>query len=56
MKILDLQKKLQEMYERYGDIDVSIQDRTNGGEYCCLRNIESVEFEGEYLNEMVILS
>ena len=28
----------------------------NGGDYCGQRNIENVECEGEYPNEMVILS
>lgn len=26
MTILELQKKLQEMYERYGDVDVVVED------------------------------
>lgn len=56
MTILELQKKLQELYEEYGDIYVSIQNGDDGGEYFGQRNIENVEFEGEYPNEMVILS
>ena len=56
MTILELQEKLQEMYEKYGDIGVVIQNGDDGGEYCGQRNIENVEFEGEYPNEMVILS
>lgn len=56
MTILDLQKELQEMYEKYGDIEVVLQNGDYGGEYCGQRNIENVEFEGEYPNEMVILS
>lgn len=56
MTILELQKRLQEAYEKYGDISVSIQNGDDGGEYCGQRNIENVEFEGEYPNEMVILS
>jgi hypothetical protein len=56
MTISELQKKLQEAYEKYGDISVSIQNGDDGGEYCGQRNIENVEFEGEYPNEMVILS
>ena len=56
MTILELQKELQEMYEKYGNIEVTIQNRDDGGEYCGQRNIENVEFEGEYPNEMVILS
>lgn len=56
MTITELQKELQEMYEKYGDIEVAIQNGDDGSEYCGQRNIESVEFEGEYPNEMVILS
>ena len=56
MTIFELQKALQEMYEKYGAVEVAIQNGDDGGEYCGQRNIESVEFEGEYPNEMVILS
>ncbi len=56
MTITELQKALQEMYEKYGDIEVSIQNGDDGGDYFGQRNIENVEFEGEYPNEMVILS
>lgn len=55
MTITELQKKLQEMYEKCGDVDVTIQDRDKCGAYCTLRNIESVEIEGEYPNLMVII-
>jgi|GEM_PF-663877 hypothetical protein len=56
MTITELQRELQIMYEKYGDIEVAIQNGDDGGNYCGQRNIESVEFEGEYPNEMVILS
>ena len=56
MTILELQKTLQEMYEKYGDIEVSIQNGDDGGDYFGQRNIENVEFEGKYPNEMVVLS
>lgn len=56
MTISELQKRLQEMYEKYGDIEVSVQNGDDGGDYFGQRNIENVEFEGEYPNEMVILS
>lgn len=56
MTISELQKKLQEAYEKYGDVEVVIQNGDDGGEYSGQRNIESVECEGEYPNEMVILS
>lgn len=56
MIITELQKELQEMYEKYGDIEVAIQNGDDGGNYCGQRSIENVEREGEYPNEMVILS
>ena len=56
MTIFELQKTLQEMYEKHGDIEVVIQNGDDGGDYYGQRNIENVEFEGEYPNEMVILS
>lgn len=56
MTILEIQKELQEMYEKYGDIEVVIQNGDDGGEYSGQRNIENVEFEGEHPNEMIILS
>lgn len=56
MTILELQKELQKMYEKCGDVEVAIQNGDDGGVYCGQRNIENVEFEGEYPNEMVILS
>ena len=33
MTILELQKKIQEAYEKYGDIEVFIQNGDDGGEY-----------------------
>lgn len=56
MTILELQKRLQEMYEKYGDIEVVIQNGDEGGNYCGQREIEYVGKEGEYPNGMVILS
>lgn len=47
---------LQELYEEYGDIEVAIQNGDDGGNYCGQRSIENVGCEGEYPNEMVILS
>ena len=54
MTILELQKKLQEAYEKYGDIEVSIQNGDDGGDYYGQREIVYVEKEGEYPNEMVV--
>ena len=45
MTILELQKRLQEAYEKYGDINVSIQNGDNGGEYFGWRNAESTNIE-----------
>jgi hypothetical protein len=33
MTITELQKELQEMYEKYGDIEVAIQNGDDGGDY-----------------------
>ena len=56
MTILELQKRLKEIYEKCDDIDVSIQNGDDGGEYPSFREVKNVEVEGEYPNEMVILS
>ena len=45
MTILELQKNLQEMYEKYGDINASIQNGDNGGEYFGWRNAENSNIE-----------
>lgn len=55
MTISELQKKLQEAYEKYGDVEVAIQNGDDGGEYCGWRNIESVELEGEYPNQTIVI-
>ena len=56
MTILELQKRLQEMYEKYGDIDVLIQNGDDGGEYDGQRSIQGVYVEGEIPNDMVIIA
>lgn len=56
MTILELQKALQEMYEKYGDVEVAIQNGDDGGDYFGWRDAVNVEVEGEYPNEIVILS
>lgn len=38
MTITELQKRLQEMYEKYGDIEVAIQNGDDGGDYCGQRS------------------
>lgn len=56
MTITELQKKLQEMYEKYGDIEVAIQNGDDGGDYFGWRESVNIEVEGKYPNEMVVLS
>ena len=56
MTITELQKELQEMYEKYGDIEVAIQNGDDGGDYFGWRDAVNVEVEGKYPNEMVVLS
>ena len=53
MTILELQKRLQEMYEKYGDIEVAILE--NDSEEIS-RDIKNVEHEGECPNEIIFLS
>lgn len=55
MTILELQKRLQEMYEKYGDIEVFIQNGDDGGDYFGWREAVDVEVEGEYPNESIII-
>ncbi|WP_158267362.1 hypothetical protein [Prevotella sp. oral taxon 376] len=55
MTISELQKRLQEAYEKYGDIEVSIQNGDYGGEYCGWREAENIEVEGEYPNREVVI-
>lgn len=45
------------MYEKYGDIEVSIQNGDYYGEYGGWREAENIKVEGEHPNrEVVILS
>lgn len=55
MTILELQKRLQEMYEKYGDIEVSIQNGDDGGDYYGWRETVNVSVEGEYLNREIVI-
>lgn len=45
MTILELQKRLQEMYKKYGDIEVAIQNGDDGGEYCGQRSYQMINYE-----------
>jgi len=57
MTISELQKRLHEVYEKYGDIEVSIQNGDYYGEYGGWREAENIKVEGEHPNrEVVILS
>ena len=55
MTILELQKKLQEMYEKYGDIEVFIQNGDDGGDYFGWREVVNIEVEGEYPNREIVI-
>ncbi len=55
MTISELQKKLQEAYEKYGDINVSIQNGDDGGEYFGWREAENTEVEGEHPNQEIVI-
>lgn len=54
MTILELQKKLQEAYEKYGDINVSIQNGDDGGDYSGWRNAVGTNVEESPDIEIVI--
>ena len=56
MTITELQKKLQEMYEKYGDVEVAIKNGDDGGDYEGQRPIQEVYIEGEIPNDMVIIA
>ncbi len=55
MTITELQKRLQEMYEKYGDIEVSIQNGDDGGDYYGWRETVNVSVEGEYPNREIVI-
>lgn len=55
MTILELQKKLQEMYEKYGDIEVAIQNGDDGGDYFGWREVVNTTVEGKYPNREVVI-
>nr|DAG98477.1 MAG TPA: hypothetical protein [Crassvirales sp.] len=56
MTILELQKRLQELYKENGDIDVLIQNGDEGVDYEGQRPIQGVYVEGEIPNDMVIIT
>lgn len=56
MTILDLQKELQVMYEKYGDIEVLIQNGDKNGYIECQKDIESVDYKDLVNCEIVVLS
>ena len=55
MTILELQKRLQEMYEKYGDVEVFIQNGDDGGDYFGCREVVNIEVEGEYPNREIVI-
>nr|DAR09499.1 MAG TPA: hypothetical protein [Caudoviricetes sp.] len=56
MTILELQKRLQELYKENGNIEVLIQNGDGGGDYEGQRPIQEVYVEGEIPNDTVIIS
>lgn len=45
MKISELKKELDKIYNTYGDVDVCIKNGDDGGEYFGYRDIEYVDIE-----------
>ena len=56
MTILELQKRLQKLYEENGDIDVHILNDNNEVDGSDFRNIFDVYIEGEIPNDTVIIT
>lgn len=55
MTILELQKALQEVYEKYGDIEVAIQNGDNGGDYFGWREAVNIQVEGKHPNREIVI-
>lgn len=55
MTISELQKKLQEAYEKCGDIEVAIQNGDNGGDYFGCRETENIKVDGEHPNREIVI-
>lgn len=56
MKITELQKELQKIYEKYGNIEVLIQNGSDRFHYEGQRKIHNVKSKAELFNTIVILS
>lgn len=55
MTISELQKKLQEAYEKCGDIEVAIQNGDDGGDYFGWREAVNTIVEGVYPNREIVI-
>lgn len=55
MTILELQKRLQELYKENGNIEVAIQNGDNGGDYEGQRPIQGVYVKIEIPKELINL-
>lgn len=56
MTILELQKRLQELYEENGDIEVLVLTDNDEIECNPYRSIYAINVEGEIPNESVVIS
>lgn len=43
------------MYEKYGDIEVAIQNGDDGGEYCGCRETENIKVDGKHPNREIVI-
>ena len=55
MTILELQKRLQELYKENGDIEVVILNKNEDNKFQSVNSFENVEIEGFCPNEVVCL-
>lgn len=56
MTILELQKELQKIYEKSGNIEVLIQNGDDRYYYEGQRSFKNVEYKSLYYKEIVVLS
>nr|DAW78956.1 MAG TPA: hypothetical protein [Caudoviricetes sp.] len=55
MTVLELQKRLQELYKEYGDIEVVILNKNDNNEFQSIKYFENVECVGFCPNEIICL-
>ena len=56
MRILELQKELQKIYDKYGNIEVLIQNGSDRYYYEGQRSFKNVECKELFTNKIVVLS